>query len=654
LKGPAITVQTACSTSLVAVHLACQSLLSYECDAALAGGVSICVPQQSGYLYQDGMVLSPDGHCRTFDARAKGAVFGSGVGVVVLKRLSDAVAQGDKIEAVILASAINNDGADKVGYTAPSVTGQAEVIAMAHALAQVDPETITYVEAHGTATPLGDPIEVAALTQAFRAGSAGPTKTGFCALGAVKTNVGHLDTAAGVASLIKTVLALKHGRLPPSLHFEQPNPAIDFAGSPFYVNTRLAEWRGGSTPRRAGVSSFGLGGTNAHVVLEQPPAPSASADSPGGGEPPYLLGLSAKSPAALAGMARAYRAFLEDGGDGALRDICATASLRRRHYEYRFAAVGHDHAEMARNLAGPVAGTPRLEAPKVAFLFPGQGSQWLGMGRQLLAGEPVFRAGIERIAQGMAPLVDWSLLDELAAAPAESQLHRIDVVQPTLFAIEVALAELWRSWGIEPAAVVGHSMGEIAAAYVAGALSLDDALAVICRRSRLLKEVSGQGGMMLVELPLDEAARAINGLEGALSVAVSNSPGATVISGDTGALDQLAGRLEPQGVACFRIKVDVASHSPQMEPLRPRLLEALAGVRPATAQLRMYSTVTGDGVAGDELDATYWADNLRKPVLLSTVIDTLLRAGCDAFVEISPNPILLPAVEDIQRAGGKP
>ena len=645
LRGPSMSVQTACSTSLVAVHLACQSLLNRECDMALAGGAAVRVPQKTGYFYQEGGIFSPDGHCRPFDAHAQGTIFGNGLGIVVLKRFVDAIEDGDRIEAVILGSAINNDGSFKIGYTAPSEQGQAEVIAEALAMAGVEPETIAYIETHGTGTPLGDPIEVAALNQAFR------TKTnakGSVALGAVKSNLGHLESAAGIAGLIKTILALRHKQIPPSLNYQQPNPQIDFAATPFYVNTELTPWPQGETPRRAGVSAFGIGGTNAHVVLEEaPPQPQPTTSV---GDIACLLPLSARTAAGLHDHIRATIEFLQDEERGAalsLTDIGHTAALRRRHFDYRLAVAGRTHQELVLQLETLLQRDLQPAGRrKVVFVFPGQGSQWLGMGQQLWQEEPVFRTTMEACEQAIGRFTNWSLQQELMAGEAQSRLAEIDVVQPILFAIQVSLAALWRSWGIEPDAVIGHSMGEVAAAHVAGILSLQDAAQIICRRSQLLRRVSGQGAMAVVGLTLAQAQAALAGYEDRLSVAVSNSPKSTVLSGDPTTLEALLDKLKSQDVFCRPIKVDVASHSPQMEPLRADLLSVLSGIRPQSAEISMISTVTGQLVQGAELQADYWAQNLRQPVLFAPAMETLIKDKHDVFIEISPHPILLPAIED--------
>ncbi|HVR95936.1 MAG TPA: type I polyketide synthase, partial [Thermoanaerobaculia bacterium] len=502
LRGPAVTVQTACSTSLVAVHLACQGLLGCQFDMALAGGVSVFSPAKAGYLYQEGEIRSPDGHCRAFDARARGTVGGTGAGIVVLKRLEDALADGDHIHAVIRGTAINNDGSDKVGYSAPGVAGQAEVIQLAQEVAGVAAGEITYVEAHGSGTELGDRVEVAALTEAFRATT---SRRGFCALGSVKTNIGHLDVAAGVAGLIKTVLALEHRLIPPSLHFETPNPAIDFGSSPFQVNARLADWAAES-PRRAGVSSFGLGGTNAHAVLEEAPAPEPHIASP---RPWHLFVLSARTTTALdaatanlAGCLRS-RPGLDPAG------VAFTLRAGRRRFRHRRFVVTSSLEDAAAALE---ARDPRrlltaerdAKAPAVVFMLPGGGAQHPDMARGLYAGEPVFRAEVDRGAEILALHLGLDLRTLMYPPPeqretAAGQLRRPSLGLPALFLTEYALARLWISWGIRPVALIGHSMGEYVAACLAGVFSLADALSLVLVRGRLFEKLP-RGAMLGVSL----------------------------------------------------------------------------------------------------------------------------------------------------------
>ena len=494
LRGPSHSVQCACSTSLVAVHTAVQALLNEECDLALAGGVSIQADAGLGYRYVPGSVVSPDGHCRAFDAAAQGAIFGSGVGLVVLKRLEDAVADRDTIRAVILGSAVNNDGSLKVGFTAPGVEGQAAVISEALAVAGIDPTSVAYIEAHGTGTALGDPIEIQAVTRAFREYT---DRERFCAIGSVKSNLGHLDVAAGVTGLIKTVLALENAELPPSLHYEKPNPRIDFASAPVYVNAALAPWpeRPADEPRRAGVNSFGLGGTNAHVVLEQAPEPAAAEHT----RPWQLLTLSARTPDALAAAGERLAARFADPAGIDLADAAYTLATGRRPFAFRQALVCREPGEAAACLAagdplrllsatGPAEGWPESGRP-VVFVFPGQGSQHVGMGRDLYDAEPAFRDEIDRAAVLLAPRLGLDLRHVLypeagTEAEAARQLARTAVAQPALLVVEVALARLLESWGVRPQAMIGHSLGEYAAAVVAGVFTLEAALELVAERGR--------------------------------------------------------------------------------------------------------------------------------------------------------------------------
>ncbi|HTN85588.1 MAG TPA: type I polyketide synthase, partial [Sorangium sp.] len=523
--------------------------------------------------------------------------------------------------------------------------------------ARLAPADVDHVEAHGTGTALGDPIEMEAIKAVYGRGRAADRP---CVVGTVKTNIGHLEAASGIAGVIKTVLALEHEAIPPLLHLRRPNPRLSLDGAPIALPTALRPWPARGEARRAGVSSFGVSGTNAHVILEEPPAPA---------EPPpparssaQLLPLSARSPAALAALARKVAEQLAASPDASLRDICFTAALRRTHHEHRLAVAGESPASLAerlRALAESVGAGARGGAGarrRIVFVFPGQGSQWLGMGRQLLGEEPAFRAALTACSAAIQAESGVSVVGELGADAGSSRLHEIDVIQPALFAIEVALAALWRAWGIEPDAVVGHSMGEVAAAHVAGALSLEDAAAIICRRSRLIRTVSGRGAMILVDLTLAEAEQALRGLEDRVSVAVSNGVRSTVLSGDPAALERIAGDLGRRDVFCRFVKVDVASHSPQMDPLRPALLDALRGVSPRPGSIPICSTVTGTMTDGAGFGAAYWADNLRAPVLFSTAIERLAAEGCGLFIEVSPHPILLPAIEQhlrhIGREGG--
>ncbi|MCC6172909.1 MAG: type I polyketide synthase [Gammaproteobacteria bacterium] len=639
LHGPAVVVDTACSSSLAAVHLAVQSLRSGESSLALAGGVNLILGPHFSIAASRMHMLAPDGRCKAFDQRADGFVRSEGCGLVVLKRLADAITDGDPIRAVIRGSAMNQDGHTN-GITAPSGLAQRAVIERALRDAGVDGRAVGYVETHGTGTSLGDPIEVEALAATVGRADAG---AGSCFLGSTKTNIGHLEGAAGVAGLMKAVLVLQHRSIPRNLHFTGLNPHISLGGTRLAIPHEPQEWPTNGTARVAGVSSFGWSGTNTHLVVEEAPqrAP-ADVDE----DRACVLAVSARSQAALLALVERYRQLLPQLGAGQLRAMCATSALRRAAHEHRVAVVGRDGTALAARLAEVAAApVPRAQpaAPRVAFVFPGQGSQWIGMGRQLLATEPVFGAAIERCDMAIQAEAQWSLGAVLAG---DRSFDDIGVLQPTLFAMQVALAALWQSWGIVPEAVVGHSMGEVAAAHVAGALSLEDAVRIICRRSGLLRRIAGHGAMTLVELPREEAQAACAAVADRVSVAVSNGPRSTVLSGEVDALASIAAELTARGVYCRPVKVDVASHSPQVEVLREDLLRELASVRPLAAQVPLYSTVDGRRIEGSGLDARYWLRNLREPVRFHDAVGLLLADGFDAFVEISPHPVLMPAVDD--------
>ncbi len=669
LHGPSLSIQTACSTSLVAIHTACQSLLNGECDIALAGGVAISVPQQTGYLYQEGAYFSPDGSCRSFSANARGTVFGSGAGVVVLKRLEDALHDGDCIDAIIKGSAINNDGAMKVGFTAPSVEGQARVISEALAVAEVEPETIGYVEAHGTATPLGDPIEIAALSLAF---SSQKLAASSCPIGSVKSNVGHLDSAAGVAGFIKTVLSLKHAQVPPSLHCSTPNPDIDFSRTPFYVNTGLRPWSSEGRKRRAGVSSFGIGGTNAHVVLEEWREEERGGEREtgrSGDEETYVLPLSARDGAALRELATRYVERLRqlESADE-LRDLSYSSSVRRAHHRpHRVCFVAHSGRELIAQIDAflaqePAAGVftrssqrPGGSVPRVGFVFSGQGAQWWAMGRELLTASTAFRDAIAELdALFRRHTADWRLLDEITAAETQSRLDgpQIEITQCALFALQVALARMWRAFGIEPAAVIGHSMGEVAAAAVSGALSLDQAARVIYERGHLLQRAAGQGAMAALELSEEEVLAVLRDHAG-VSIAAINGARAMVVSGEAEAVARLVSDLTERGLMVRELRTSgVAGHSEQVAGVSESLAQVLSGISGRTSEVPFISTVVGGRLAGEQLDAVYWKRNLRETVRFASGVNAILAEGVDAIIELNAHPILgLWVKEAIDRAG---
>jgi phthiocerol/phenolphthiocerol synthesis type-I polyketide synthase E len=638
LRGPSLSIQTACSTSLVAVHLACQSLVGGECDIALAGGVSIDIPQKSGYFYQEGGILSVDGHCRSFDERASGTVGGSGVGLVVLKRMADALADGDLIQAVIKGSAVNNDGSSKVGYTAPSIDGQAKVIAEAQFIAGIPAETITYIEAHGTATQLGDPVEIAALTQVFRKETA---KKNFCAIGSVKANIGHLDTAAGVAGIIKTVLALKHGYLTPSLHFEKPNPRIDFENSPFYVNTKLSEWKSNGTPRRAGVSSFGMGGTNVHIIVEEAPQLPVSGPS----QPCQLIVLSAKTETALKAAAKNLVADLKDWPAANLADVAYTLQVGRRALSHRLALVGRGHDDVARALEqtnGRVMvdrHDPRYRP--VVFMFPGQGAQYVNMARELYEAEPSFRATADECLRLLKPHLGFELRDVLYPVDnsdeATQSLNQTGAAQPALFVIEYALAKLWMSWGVQPDAMMGHSIGEYVAACLSGVFSLSDALALVATRGRLMQSLPA-GAMLAVALPENEV---LPLLDHELSLAVVNGSSQCVISGTTQAVSKLESRLAEEKIDCQRLRTSHAFHSTMMEPILEEFTKTAAKIQLNPPQVPFISNVTGTWIqATDATDPHYWATHLRNTVRFAGGIAELSKESERLYLEVGPSRTL--------------
>jgi acyl transferase domain-containing protein len=588
-----------------------------------------------------------------------------GAGLVLLKSLSQALADGDRIHALILGSSVNNDGGASGLLVAPSADAQEEMLARAYEDAGVSPGQVHYVEAHGTGTRVGDPVELKALAAVL--GRERP-KDRPAQLGSVKANIGHTEAASGIAGLIKAVLVLENRLVPGNPHFREPNPNIPWSTLPLLMKRELAALRVTSGPAIAGVNSFGITGTNAHIVLQEAPAREARNETPEADtplakcevRPPFLLPLSARSTEALRALTLSYDRWLGQGLPD-LYDIARNAALRRTHHEYRLSLIAHSVEDLRECLraflageirAGVTQGIKRAKADKLVFVFSGQGSQWLGMGQVLLECEPVFRSALRECEQALRRYVDWSLLEQLTTAGPESRLDEIDIVQPMLFSIQVALAALWSSWGIRPDAVVGQSMGEIAAAYVAGALNLDDAARVICRRSQIMRRVSGKGSMAVVDLSFDQASEAIRGLEHQLSIALSNSAHSTVLAGDPATLQSLIERLEQQSIFCRRIKVDVASHSPQMDPLRSDLLRAIEGITPQASSIPSYSTVTGQRMEGSVFDPQYWADNLRKPGLFCTAIKALQSDGYGVFVEISPHPLLSPSIQEDFRLSG--
>ena len=640
LRGPSLNVQTACSTSLVAVCLACQNLLNYQCDMALAGGVSLTFPQKRGQLYLEGGIISPDGHCRAFDADAAGTVSGDGIGITVLKRLSEALADGDSIRAVIKGCAINNDGSLKIGYTAPGIDGQAEVVAMAHANAGVQPETISYIEAHGTGTPMGDPIEIAGLTKAFRAGT---TAKGFCGIGSVKTNIGHLDAAAGVAGLIKTVLALQHGQLPPSLNFHRPNPKMDFASSPFYVNDQLRDWKTGPTPRRAGVSSFGIGGTNAHVVLEEAPA----LEPHGKSRRWQLLLLSAKTESALDAGTVNLAEHLRNNPEINLADVAFTLQVGRKPFGHRRMAVCQSVPDAVEALSLPdpkrvVTRQPGDTETPVVFMFPGQGAQHVNMARGQYETEPVFRECVDQCSELLKPHLELDLRSILfpdadQVEGAARQLTQTGIAQPALFVIGYALAQLWMSWGVQPQAMIGHSIGEYVAACLAKVFSLEDALALVAARGRLVQKQPG-GTMLAIRLPEQET-KPLLGRR--LALAAVNGPELCVASGPVEAIEVLEKKLHDRNVASRRVQTSHALHSEMMEPVLHLFMTKVKKMELNSPQLPYVSNLTGQWITAPEAtNPNYWAAHMRQTVRFADGLAELARGQKGIFLEVGPGQTL--------------
>ncbi len=637
LKGPSVNVQTACSTSLVATHYATQALLSGECDMALAGGVTIELPQDRGYIYKEGEVLSPDGHCHAFDHRAQGTVFGSGAGVVVMRRLRDAIADGDHIWAVIKGSAINNDGSDKAGYLAPSVDGQAEAIAEAQMLAETPADTIDYIECHGTGTYLGDPIEVAALTQAFAETT---DEVGFCRIGSVKTNIGHLDTAAGVASLIKTSLSLHHKQIPASLGYEKPNPAIDFETSPFKVNDTLTDWVSHKGPRRAGVNSLGVGGTNAHVVLQEAPARTASAEA---AWPFHLFCVSGRTKGALDANAAALAAHLRENPDQPLADVAWTLHKGRRAFERRRVIVAETHEEAAEKLE---ANDPRRvfthttvgEDPDYVFMFPGGGAQYAGMARDLYETEPVFAEWMDKGLEVLQPKLDYDiralwLPEPGQEAAADAKLTQPSVQLPLIMIVEYALAQLWMSWGVTPSALTGHSMGENTAACVAGVMSFEDCIGLVHLRGKLFDTVPA-GGMLSVALPADQLTPMLGD---DLDLGAVNAPQLSVATGPQAALDDLEKLLKSKDIDCQRIPIDIAAHSRMLEPILKDFGDYLRSITLSAPQIPFTSNRTGKLITDEQAtDPDYWVAHLRGTVHFADGLTTLAEKEDRIYIEVGP------------------
>ncbi len=677
LKGVSHGVASACSTALLSIHLASQNLRNGDCDMAIAGGISVGVPQKTGYHHVEGGIMSPDGHCRAFDANAQGTVPGSGTGVVVLKRLDDALRDGDHIMAVVKGSAVNNDGSQKVGYTAPSVEGQAQVIAKALDAADVHPESVSYVEGHGTATPLGDPIELTALTQAYRTQT---DATNFCAIGSVKSNIGHLDAAAGAAGFMKTVLALYHQQLPPSLHFEAPTPKVDWRSSPFYVNTELKQWQRGDSPRRAGVSSFGLGGNNVHAILEEAPQQVSTPSARGA----QLLVLSAKTTTALETATANLKEHLLHHPEQALDDIAYTLQVGRRAFEHRRTFVVTDREDALEVLSSlhprrMQSGQSKRDDRSIAFLFPGTGDQYVNMAQELYRTEPTFKTHVDTCCELLKPQINIDLRDllypearvepvsvtadggtdqafdlrKLLRRDGETQsendpLARTEYLHPALFVIEYALAQLLLEWGIRPKAMIGYSLGEYVAACLAGVFSLEDALTIVAKRAQLIQQLPA-GAMLGVSM---SAADILPLLGDRLSLAAINTPHHCVVSGEADAMDELEQQLLAQGIACMRVQNSHAFHSQMMEPIVDRFAELIGSFRPNAPRIPFVSNVTGEWITAEQAsDPMYWARHLCQTVRLADGLHALCQDEELVLLEVGPGQTLCSFALQGQQAG---
>ncbi|AOT10638.1 type I polyketide synthase [Pseudoalteromonas luteoviolacea] len=639
LTGPSVNVNTLCSSSAVAIHLAVESLLNFQTDLSIAGGVSFQITRNEAFFYQEGNIGAPDGHCRAFDERAAGTVSGSGLGVLVLKRLEEAVEDGDNILAVIKGTAINNDGSDKASYTAPSAEGQASVITAAQEMAGVEPESVTYIEAHGTGTNLGDPIEVSGLTKSFQRQT---EETGFCALGSVKTNIGHLVTAGGVASVIKTVLALQHRQIPASLNFERPNPKIDFENSPFFVNTELREWESRmGYPLRAGVSSFGIGGTNAHIVLEEAPVVEEGDQ----GRSALFFPLSAKTDTALDTMKKNLAEFISNNPGVSLADVAYTLQVGRNDFEHRQGFVSSNEEQLLSQLRGESFDGVFVSQQKstdraVVFLFPGQGSQYPDMAKSLYQTEVVFAEYVDNCAEILLPILGEDIRNVIFGddkALVEEKLSQTQFTQPALFVIEYALAKLWQHWGIEPEAMMGHSIGEYVAACLSGVFSLNDALNIVVKRGQLMNAMA-PGAMLSVNLAASEVTEQ---LSDDLWLAAENSDGLSVVSGTEAAIEQLEAKLAKQGIEAKRLRTSHGFHSGMMDPALAEFTACLEQIEFAELTIPFISNVTGDWITAEQAtDVNYWVDHLRQPVQFAGGLTVLAEDEERLLLEVGPGQSL--------------
>ncbi|MGW4128211.1 SDR family NAD(P)-dependent oxidoreductase [Amycolatopsis japonica] len=634
-RGPAFTIDTACSSSLVALHQACNALALGDCELAIAGGVNVMVNPATTILMSKGQFLSPDARCKSFDHRANGYARGEGAGILVLKPLSSAVRDGDRIHAIVRGTAVNQDGRTP-GITVPRVESQRTLIEQACHAGGVEPASVGYFEAHGTGTAAGDPVEATAIGEVLGAS----TDTHW--MGSVKSNFGHTEAAAGVAGVIKATLCLKQGIIPPNLHFEKPNPKIPFERLPIRVPTESVPFPERDEPRRAGVNSFGFGGTNAHAILEQWPDTEPVEQAEGDDGRQLLLPLSARSPEALRSLVDSYAALLEQPDAPSLRSVATAVSRHRDHHPMRTFVVAGGAEEAAEKLRGLALAPTRVTRPSIAFVYTGMGPQWWGMGRELLEEEPRFAEVVAACDEVLARY-DLSIGDELRRDEPESRLTKTLYAQVGNFVVQAGLTALWRGWGIEPAVIVGHSVGEVAAAYAAGVYTLEDALTVSFHRAKLQSGLAGRGAMAAVDLPPDDV---VPHLVDGVTVAAVNSTYATTIAGAPKALEVVTAELTAAGASVKPLRVEVAYHSPQMDEIREPLLAALEGIRPHRAQVPLFSTVTGDHIEGAELDAGYWWRNVRQPVLFADAFRKMLTRGIGAVLEVGPHPVLATAIDD--------
>lgn len=658
LRGPSISSDTACSSSLVALHLACQAIWRGECSAAIAGGVNVMLRPEYPMVMSKGHFLAPDGYCKSFDERANGYARGEGAGVVILKPLSAALQADEPIYALIRGTGVNQDGRTD-GITVPSAEAQEALIREIYARYDVPLDEVRYVEAHGTGTPVGDPIEASVLGRTFGAGRDARTR---CVVGSAKAAIGHLEAAAGIAGVIKASLCLREGAIPPQANLRNPNPKIPFESLGIRLPHALEKMPNGAGKVYVGVNSFGYGGTNAHAILEAPPTRDVERPSDEQNAQWRILPLSARSPAALTALAKAYSTFLSDADAPSLSDVCYSAGVRRAHYEHRLAVVGNSAQQFVSELEnfaehgrseGVVIGKPLPDADRrPVFVFTGMGPQWWRMGRDLLESDAAFRDRAEEIDAIFKSLSGWSILAEMLADEANSRIKATEVAQPANFLLQVALADFYMSRGILPSAIVGHSVGEVSAAYVAGMLSLADATAVSYHRSRLQQRAAGKGRMLATGLSTDQATHYCKGYEDLVSVAAVNSPAAVTLAGDGEALTAIAERLERDSVFNRFLQVEVAYHSPQMDVLKPDLRKALEGIRPTRPELPLYSTVTGERADDVPFDGEYWCDNIRNPVLFGRSIESLLAAGHNIFLEVGPHPVLGNSIKEVLRQTG--